>query len=106
LRQRSLAVLRRLRARVGTRLLLVAAGGIESSDDAWERIRAGATLVQLYTGFIYEGPLLPSRMAKALLARARASGFQSVQAAVGTAGDRASLPPSSSMSPRVTRAAS
>lgn len=106
LRQRSLAVLRRLRARVGTRLLLVAAGGIETADDAWERIRAGATLVQLYTGFIYEGPLLPSRMAKALLARARAAGFQSVQAAVGTGNDRTSLPPSSSMSPRVTRAAS
>ncbi|MFZ5895623.1 MAG: quinone-dependent dihydroorotate dehydrogenase [Myxococcota bacterium] len=106
LRQRSLSVLRRLRARVGTRLLLVAAGGIETADDAWERIRAGATLVQLYTGFIYEGPLLPSRMAKALIARARAAGFQSLQAAVGTGSDRASLPPSSSMSPRVTRAAS
>ncbi len=105
LRQRSLGVLRRLRARVGTRLLLVAAGGIETADDAWERIRAGATLVQVYTGFVYEGPLLPSRMAKALLARARGAGFSSVQSAVGSS-ERASLPPSSSLNPRMSRAAS
>lgn len=105
LRQRSLSVLRRLRARVGTRLLLVAAGGVESADDAWERIRAGATLVQVYTAFIYEGPLLPSRMAKALLARARGAGFQTVQSAVGSS-DRHSLPPSSSLNARMSRAAS
>ena len=56
LRPRALAVLRRLRARVGDRLVLIAVGGIETADDAWERIRAGATLVQAYTGFIYGGP--------------------------------------------------
>src|SRR5579859_5100976 len=59
LRDRALAVLRRLRARAGDRLVLIAAGGIESSDDAWERMAAGATLVQAYTGFIYGGPLWP-----------------------------------------------
>jgi hypothetical protein len=48
LRQRSLQVLRRLRARTGDRLLLVASGGIETPDDAWERIQAGATLLQAY----------------------------------------------------------
>ena len=58
LKARALAVLRRLRARVGDRLVLIAVGGIETADDAWERIRAGATLVQAYTGFIYGGPLL------------------------------------------------
>src|SRR5579859_129896 len=47
---RSLEVLRLLRARAGDRLVLIAAGGIETPDDAWERIRAGATLVQGYTG--------------------------------------------------------
>ncbi|MGC4091292.1 MAG: quinone-dependent dihydroorotate dehydrogenase [Polyangiaceae bacterium] len=106
LRKRALSVLRRLRARVGTRLLLVAAGGIENADDAWERMRAGATLVQLYTGFVYEGPFLPSRIAKELLARARAAGFESLQAIVGTGSDRSTLPPTSSAQPRVTRAAS
>jgi dihydroorotate dehydrogenase len=72
LRDRSLAVLRRLRDRAGDRLVLVAAGGIETPDDAWERLRAGATLVQGYTGFVYGGPLWPRRMHAGLAARMRA----------------------------------
>ena len=82
LRARALAVLRLLRERVGPRLTLVAAGGIESADDAWERLCAGASLVQIYTAFIYEGPSLPSRIARGLLARARAEGFDSLAAAL------------------------
>ena len=73
LRARSLAVLRRLRARAGDRLVLIAAGGIETPDDAWERLRAGATLVQAYTGFVYGGPLWPRRMHAGLARRIRAS---------------------------------
>jgi len=72
LRDRSLAVLRRLRDRAGGRLVLVAAGGIETPDDAWERLRAGATLVQAYTGFVYGGPLWPRGMHTGLAARMRA----------------------------------
>src|SRR6516165_9520204 len=72
LRARSLAVLRRLRARAGDRLVLIAAGGIETPDDAWERLRAGATLVQAYTGFVYGGPLWPRRMHAGLARRIRA----------------------------------
>ena len=83
LRERSLAVLRRLRARVGDRLVLVAVGGIESPEDAWARIRAGATLVQLYTGFIYGGPLTPRRLARGLARLARQAGYARVQDAVG-----------------------
>ena len=70
---RALEVLRRLRARAGDRLVLIAAGGIETPDDAWERLRAGATLVQAYTGFIYGGPLWPRRMHAGLARRARAA---------------------------------
>ncbi len=81
---RSLAVLRRLRARVGDRLVLISVGGIEDADEAWARIRAGATLVQLYTGFVYGGPLLPSRIARALAIKARAAGFARVQDAIGS----------------------
>jgi dihydroorotate dehydrogenase len=62
LRDRALAVLTRLHARAGDRLVLIAAGGIETPEDAWARLRAGATLVQAYTGFIYGGPLWPRRM--------------------------------------------
>lgn len=83
LRERSLQVLRRLRARVGTRLLLVAAGGIENADDAWQRIRAGATLVQIYSALIYDGPSLPSRIARGLAKRVSEAGLASISEAVG-----------------------
>ena len=74
LRGPALAVLQRLRARAGDRLVLIAAGGIQTPDDAWERLAAGATLVQAYTGFIYGGPLWPRRMHAGLARRARAAG--------------------------------
>jgi dihydroorotate dehydrogenase len=66
LAERALEVLRALRAR--TRLPLVAVGGIDSADAVIERLRAGATLVQLYTGWIFRGPGLPRRIARGLLA--------------------------------------
>lgn len=83
LKGRALEVLRRLRRVVGDRMVLIAAGGIESADDAWERILAGASLVQIYTGFIYGGPLSPSQIARGLAERARAEGYESVAEAVG-----------------------
>ncbi len=78
LKARSLAVLRRLRARVGDKVTLVAVGGIESADDVWERLRAGATLVQAYTGFIYGGPLWPRRIQRELAAKLRAAKLSSL----------------------------
>jgi len=83
LKARALAVLQRLRAKVGARLTLVAAGGIETADDAWQRIRAGATLVQAYTGFIYGGPGWPRRVHRELAARVRAANLTSIEQAVG-----------------------
>ena len=80
LRDRALAVLVRLRARAGDRLVLIAAGGIETPDDAWARLQAGATLIQAYTGFIYGGPLWPRRMHAGLARRARADGVTSIGA--------------------------
>ena len=84
LRPRALEVLRRLRTRAGDRLVLIAAGGIETADDAWERIAAGATLVQAYTGFIYGGPRWPRRLQDDLARRARAAGLASISEARGT----------------------
>ncbi len=72
LKARSLAVLRRLHARTGDRLVLIAAGGIETADDARDRLAAGATLLQAYTAFIYEGPGWPRRVQRGLAARIRA----------------------------------
>ena len=84
LRPRALEVLRRLHARAGDRLVLVAAGGIETADDAWERIAAGATLVQAYTGFIYGGPRWARRVQDGLARRARAAGLTSISQVRGT----------------------
>ncbi len=78
LRGPALSVLRRLRERAGDGLVLIAAGGIETPDDAWERMAAGATLVQAYTGFVYGGPLWPRRMHAGLARRARAARLSSV----------------------------
>ncbi|HEY5947699.1 MAG TPA: quinone-dependent dihydroorotate dehydrogenase, partial [Kofleriaceae bacterium] len=83
LKARALEVLRRLRARVGTKLVLIAVGGIENSEDAWARIRAGATLVQAYTGFIYGGPLWPRRVQRELAARVREHGLSTIEQAIG-----------------------
>ena len=83
LKARALDVMKRLRGHVGDRLVLIGAGGIEDADDAWARIRAGASLVQIYTGFIYGGPRAAKRIADGVLERARAAGFARVQDAVG-----------------------
>jgi dihydroorotate dehydrogenase len=80
---RALAVLRRLRARVGDRLVLVAVGGIEDADDAWARICAGATLVQAYTGFVYGGAAWPRAVHRGLARKLRAAGLASIRDAIG-----------------------
>lgn len=84
LKDRALEVLRRLRARVGDSLVLISVGGVSSSEDVCERILAGATLVQVYTGFVYGGPAWPRRMNRALAQLVRDSGRSSVQELVGT----------------------
>ena len=68
IRARSLAALERARARAGSRLALIGVGGIMSGADAVERLRAGADLVQLYTGLVYEGPALIGRVLAAIAA--------------------------------------
>jgi dihydroorotate dehydrogenase len=86
LKSRALAVLRRLHARSGGRLLLIGAGGIATAEDALERILAGATLVQAYTGFVYGGPLWPSRVREELARLLRARGYRRLQEAIGADG--------------------
>ncbi len=71
LKARALDVLRRLHARVGDRVTLVAVGGIDTAADAFERLAAGATLVQGYTAFVYRGPLWPHRVQRELAAMIR-----------------------------------
>jgi dihydroorotate dehydrogenase len=83
LKERSLAVLRRLRARVGDRLVLISVGGISSADDVWERMLAGATLVQAYTGFVYGGPGWPRKVNYDLAQRVWQSGAESIEDLIG-----------------------
>lgn len=84
LKRRAFEVLQRLYGRVGDRLVLISVGGIEDAHDVWQRIQAGATLVQVHTGFVYGGPLWPRRVNRRLAKLAREAGFDSVQDAVGT----------------------
>ncbi|MFD3617320.1 quinone-dependent dihydroorotate dehydrogenase [Streptomyces sp. NPDC058676] len=83
LKARSLEVLRRLYARVGDRITLVGVGGIENAEDAWQRILAGATLVQGYSAFVYEGPFWGRAIHKGLAARLRTSPYETLADAVG-----------------------
>lgn len=68
LRERALAVTRLVRDRVGPDLTVIGVGGITTVDDARERLAAGATLLQGYSAFIYEGPQWPSRLVRGLAA--------------------------------------
>ena len=77
LRARSLDVLRLLRAHIPPELTLVGVGGISTAQDAVERVEAGATLVQAYSGFVYGGPLWPRRIVRALADHDRMRGPQS-----------------------------
>jgi dihydroorotate dehydrogenase len=83
--QRSAEVLRRLYRRVGDRLVLISVGGIETADDAWERITAGASLLQGYTGFVYGGGLWAKHIHDGLARRLHDGGFASLADAVGSA---------------------
>ncbi len=71
------------RSATGAQIALIAAGGIGSAEEAYARIRAGASLVQLYSALVYEGPGLPGRMLEGLDALLARDGFASVAEAVG-----------------------
>jgi len=77
-------VCRLLFGHVGRRVPIVGVGGIFSADDAYERIRSGATLVQLYTALVYEGPGVVRRIVSGLTERLARDGFSSIQEAIGS----------------------
>jgi dihydroorotate dehydrogenase len=83
LRERSLEVLRRLYARVGERVTLVGVGGVTTAEDLWQRILAGATLVQGYSAFVYEGPGWARELHEGLAARLADSPYGTLAEAVG-----------------------
>src|SRR5258708_39894458 len=64
-------------------LPLIGVGGVFTAEDAWEMISAGASLVQVYTGFIYEGPAIAQRINDGLRRIISEQGFVSLDEAVG-----------------------
>ncbi|MEH6684081.1 MAG: quinone-dependent dihydroorotate dehydrogenase [Qipengyuania sp.] len=76
--------LRDFRTATGGSIPLVGVGGIASAEDAWARIRAGASLVQLYSAMVYGGPGLPRRILRGLEELMRLDGFASIAEAVGS----------------------
>lgn len=84
LRSAATAMIARIHRLTDGRLPIIGAGGIETAGDALEKLRAGASLVQIYTGLVYGGPGAVPRILKGLKPLLAAGGFKSVAAAVGT----------------------
>ena len=80
----ALEALRRFRAASGSEMTLIAAGGIATAEDAFDRIRAGASLVQLYSAMVYQGPGIAARMAEGLARIVKREGFANIAEAVAT----------------------
>jgi dihydroorotate dehydrogenase len=83
LRTLSTEIIRHLYRQSRGRLAIIGVGGIFNADDAWEKITAGACLLQLYSGLIYEGPSMVGNIVRGLMARMEEAGYSSLQQAVG-----------------------
>ena len=85
LRTPSTEVIRHIYTQTRGKLPIIGVGGIFSADDAWEKIQAGASLVQVYTGLVYEGPALAKNIVIGLRQRLKERGFPTLSSAVGSA---------------------
>ncbi len=84
LQKRGLEVINRLRITMNNDLPLIGVGGINSAKSAWERITAGASLIQIYTGWIFEGPRLVPDILDGLVHQMEINGFKSIKEAIGS----------------------
>jgi len=84
LEKRGLEVIRRLRESTNHSLPLIGVGGISSAQTAWERIAAGASLVQVYTGWIFEGPNLVPEILDGLTLQMEKHGFRNIKEVIGS----------------------
>ncbi len=85
--ERSTIVLAKAHARLEGKVPLVGVGGVNSAETAWQKIEAGASLVQLYTGLIYEGPSLPKIILQGLSKQLDREGLSSIKEACGRQSD-------------------
>jgi dihydroorotate dehydrogenase len=85
LRARSTEVVRHLFKQTNGRLPIIGVGGIFTADDAWEKIAAGASLVQIYTGMVYEGPGVAQKIVRGLVQRMKQAGVSDLKQVIGSA---------------------
>lgn len=83
LRVRNSEIIRHIFKATRGRLPVIGVGGVFSADDAWEKIAAGASLVQIYTGLVYEGPGLPKRIVTGLIERMKREGIGALKEVIG-----------------------
>jgi dihydroorotate dehydrogenase len=83
LQEKSFRMLRALAARLFGRTVLISVGGIDSGEEAYRRLRAGASLVQIYTGLVYQGPGLPRRINREILRLMERDGVQGIGELIG-----------------------
>ena len=83
LRDRATEIIRFIYQETGGELPIIGVGGIFTAEDAWEKITAGATLLQVYTGWIYEGPLMPRRVMEGLIQKLNEHDLTHLSEAVG-----------------------
>jgi dihydroorotate dehydrogenase len=84
LRTRSTEVIRHLHHQTRGKLPIIGVGGIFTAEDAWEKITAGASLIQVYTGLVYEGPAVTREIVTGLIARMNERGMTKLEQAVGS----------------------
>jgi len=85
LRDRSTKVISTIYRLTNGKLPIIGVGGVFTAEDAWQKICAGAGLIQLYTSFIYEGPRIAQRINSGLDAILRREGLASIDEAIGSA---------------------
>ncbi|MEO0455073.1 MAG: quinone-dependent dihydroorotate dehydrogenase [Cyanobacteria bacterium P01_A01_bin.114] len=82
-RQRSTEVIRYIYQRTQGQVPIIGVGGVFTADDAWDKITAGASLVQVYTGWVYEGPWMVKKILQGLLGKLDEAGLETISEAVG-----------------------
>lgn len=83
LRERSTEVIRFIYQQTGGTLPIIGVGGVFTAEDAWGKITAGASLIQVYTGWIYEGPGMVQQVLKGLVQNMEKHGLQNIGEAIG-----------------------
>ena len=83
LKDRSTEMIRKIYKMTDGKVPIIGVGGIFTADDAWEKITAGASLIQLYTGLVFEGPGIARNIVSGLKKRVASEGFESISDVIG-----------------------